>query len=81
MKITVEIDCTPVEMREMIGLPDVSGLQAEWLEKMREGMLADPAVFAPEKLMENWSKAAAPQFDIMSDMFQAFMKASAGGKG
>jgi len=39
MKATIEIDATPQEMRELLGLPDVQGLQQELIEKVREKML------------------------------------------
>jgi len=40
MKVTIEIDATPQEMRELIGLPDVQSLQQEALEKIREKLLS-----------------------------------------
>ncbi|PHS72659.1 MAG: hypothetical protein COB22_04455 [Cycloclasticus sp.] len=40
MKATIEIDATPQEMRELLGLPDVQSLQQEAMEKIREKMLA-----------------------------------------
>ncbi|HIF18087.1 MAG TPA: hypothetical protein EYG50_09125 [Cycloclasticus sp.] len=40
MKATIEIDATPQEMRELLGLPDVQALQKEAMEKIREKMLA-----------------------------------------
>jgi len=40
MKVTIEIDATPQEMRELIGLPDVQSVQQEALEKIREKLLS-----------------------------------------
>jgi hypothetical protein len=40
MKATIEIDATPQEMRELLGLPEVQALQKEAMEKIREKMLA-----------------------------------------
>lgn len=40
MKVTIEIDATPQEVRELIGLPDVQSLQQEAMEKIREKLLA-----------------------------------------
>jgi len=40
MKVTIEIDATPQEVRELIGLPDVQSLQQEALEKIREKLLS-----------------------------------------
>jgi len=40
MKATIEIDATPQEMRELLGLPEVQSLQKEAMEKIRDKMLA-----------------------------------------
>lgn len=40
MKATVEIDATPQEMRELLGLPEVQTIQKEVMEKIRDKMLA-----------------------------------------
>ncbi|PCI68091.1 MAG: hypothetical protein COB26_08950 [Piscirickettsiaceae bacterium] len=40
MKATIEIDATPQEMRELLGLPEVQALQKEAMEKIRDKMLA-----------------------------------------
>ncbi len=39
MKINIEIDATPQELRTFFGLPHVEAIQDELLEKMREKML------------------------------------------
>lgn len=74
MKFTIEVDCTPDEAREFLGLPDVKKIQGEWLEKTRSAMLADTSNFSPETLIKNWSSAAAPNLDMMSDLFTSFLK-------
>lgn len=38
MKISVEIDATPQEVRDFFGLPDVQSLQKDILDKIREDM-------------------------------------------
>lgn len=40
MKATIEIDATPQEMRELLGLPEVQSVQKEMMEKIRDKMLA-----------------------------------------
>lgn len=40
MKATIEIDATPQEMRELLGLPEVQSMQKEVIEKVREKMLS-----------------------------------------
>ena len=58
MKINVEFDLTPVEFREIFGLPDVRPVQKEMMDKIREKMLAsvenyDPMNFLAPYLSEN----------------------------
>jgi hypothetical protein len=41
MKMTIEIDCTPVEARAFLGLPDVSGLNEHLVKEMQNRMDAN----------------------------------------
>ena len=34
MKVNIEIDCTPLEAREFLGLPDVQPIQKAMMDKM-----------------------------------------------
>ena len=68
MKIKIEVDTTPEEMRRFLGLPDVGEIQSDLIAKVRERMQAgaegyDPLAllkpFLPENLrsMEGFQKA------------------------
>ena len=68
MKIKIEVDTTPEEMRRFLGLPAVVDIQSDLLAKVRERMQAgaegyDPLTllrpFMPENLrsMEGFQKA------------------------
>jgi hypothetical protein len=54
MKVTVEVDCTPVEARAFLGLPDVTALNETMVDEMQARMKANMAALAPEELMKNW---------------------------
>ena len=54
MKVTVEIDCTPVEARSFLGLPDVTALNDHMVAEMQKRMDANMAALAPEELMKTW---------------------------
>ncbi|TAM12297.1 MAG: hypothetical protein EPN72_05580 [Nevskiaceae bacterium] len=49
MQVRIEIDVKPEELRRFLGLPDVAGLQDDFIEFMRERVSAasefDPAAF------------------------------------
>jgi hypothetical protein len=54
MKITVEVDCTPLEARKFLGLPDVEPLQASMMAKLEERISEEMNRFSPEALMKSW---------------------------
>lgn len=54
MKVTVEVDCTPVEARTFLGLPDVTVLNDHVVEEMRKRFQANAAMLQPEELMKSW---------------------------
>ena len=41
MKVTIEIDCTPLEARQFFGLPDVQPMQAALLAQMEKQLMAE----------------------------------------
>ena len=40
MKVTIEIDCTPVEARQFMGLPDVQPMQAAVMAEIEKRVMA-----------------------------------------
>jgi len=55
MKMTVEIDCTPLEARSFLGLPDVTALNEKLVQEMQARMESNIAMLSPEELMKNWT--------------------------
>ncbi len=54
MKVSLEVDCTPLEARSFLGLPDVSGLNEHLVREMKARMDANLAMIAPDELMKSW---------------------------
>ncbi len=54
MKVTIEIDCTPVEARAFMGLPDVTALNEHIVGEMKNRVTANMAMIAPDELMKTW---------------------------
>jgi len=48
------VDCTPVEARTFLGLPDVTGLNDALVTEMQARMKANMAALQPEELMKSW---------------------------
>jgi hypothetical protein len=54
MKVTIEIDCTPVEARQFMGLPDVQPMQAAVMAEIEKRVMAEAAKFSPEGFLRAW---------------------------
>ena len=75
MKMTIEIDCTPIEARSFLGLPDVSSLNDHLVAEMKARMDANMAMVQPEELMKNWMAFGGQP----TEQFQRLMTAAATG--
>lgn len=51
MKINIEIDVTPAELRHFLGLPDVAGLQEDMIEYIRGRVSRGAEGFDPADLI------------------------------
>jgi hypothetical protein len=72
MKITIEIDCTPLEARQYFGLPDVQPMQAAMLAEMETRMMSETERFSPEGLMKAWFSNSAQGSDWFRDLLRGF---------
>jgi len=75
MKVTVEIDCTPVEARTFFGLPDVTALNDRLVAEMGKRLEANAAMLQPEELMRTWMTFGGQA----QEQFLKMMAAAAGG--
>ena len=72
MKVHVEIDCTPEEARNFMGLPDVGKANDIYVDMMAKAM---KGVSNPEQLQE-YAKSLAPMGQMGLKMFQNFVEGS-----
>ena len=75
MKVTVNIDCTPMEAREFMGLPNVQPMQENVMKELEKQMLDNIAKMSPEAMLKNWMSFAPEQFQ---DFFKSFSSAKVG---
>ncbi len=75
MKVTINIECDPVEARTFLGLPDVTGLNDHMVAEMQKRMDANMAALAPEELMKTWTAFGAGA----TEQFRKLMTAAATG--
>jgi hypothetical protein len=69
MKVNIEIDCTPLEARQFIGLPDVSPMQVAVMDKMQQQVIANIDKISPEALMQSWFTFDPKIAERFQDMF------------
>jgi hypothetical protein len=79
MKVTVDVECTPLEARQFMGLPDVQPMQARVLAEMEKRMLAEAEKLSPEGFMRSWFFEGQPGADWLRRMMSDFVPKSAFG--
>ena len=79
MKIKLDIDCTPDEVRDFFGLPQVKPLQEELLKEVQERLAANIKAMDPEAMLKTWLPATLKGFEQLQEMFLSRM-GGAGGK-
>ncbi|MHC2018915.1 DUF6489 family protein [Methylobacterium sp. CM6247] len=81
MKVTVEVDCTPEEARQFMGLPDVKPMQAAIMAEMEKRVLDEMNRFSPEALLKSWMTLIPQSPEQMQAAFtKLFPQGSAGSK-
>jgi uncharacterized protein DUF6489 len=59
MDVTINLNLTPVEARQLMGLPDVQPLQDAALAKMQDRIMAQAEAFSAEGLLNTWFGGSA----------------------
>jgi hypothetical protein len=55
MKVTINVECTPLEARTLLGLPDVQPIQSAMMKQMEEKMANAMTILDPETLVRQWA--------------------------
>jgi hypothetical protein len=69
MKIKLDIDCTPEELRGFFGLPDVKPMQEELMKEIAARMRANVNALDPETMLKTWLPAGLKGFEQLQEMF------------
>jgi Family of unknown function (DUF6489) len=80
MKISLDIDCTPEELRGFFGLPDVKPMQETLLREVEERLRANVKALDPETMLNTWLPAGLKGFEQLQKMFLDQMAAGGGKK-
>ena len=80
MRIKLDIDCTPEELRGFFGLPDVRGMQEQLLKEVEERMRAGVKALDPEAMLKTWLPAGMQGLEKLQEMFLGQMAGGGPGK-
>lgn len=78
MKISIDIDCTPDEARQFLGLPDVKPMQDALMKQMQDRLSASLQAMDPETMLKTWLPAGIQGFEQMQKAFWSQMASALG---
>ncbi|MEH3146191.1 MAG: DUF6489 family protein [Methylobacterium frigidaeris] len=81
MKFRVEVDCTPLEARQFVGLPNVEPMQAAVMAEIERRMLADMERFSPDAILRSWFTQFPQNAEQMQGLFLKMFQQGFGGSG
>ncbi len=65
MKIKLDIDCTPEELRAFLGLPDLGPVQRIVVEALTEKTTEAMKSLDPEDIIKTWAGTGAEGLEIL----------------
>lgn len=74
MKITVEVDLTPIEARRLLGLPDVEPIQEAMMNGLMEQFQNARGMLDPEALLKLWGPVGAQGLDQLQKVLWSAAK-------
>lgn len=81
MKFTVNVECTPVEARTFMGLPDVTSVNEVFMKSLEEKTKDNiDNLTDPQKYFENMMTMGGKNFETMQALFTAMMSGMPAGK-
>lgn len=69
MKIHFDIECTPQEARQFLGLPDVEPMQEALMKELEERMKENMRSVDPETMLKTWLPATIESWGQVQKMF------------
>ena len=71
MKFQFNLDCTPEEMRQFFGLPEVKPMQDRLMAALEDQMRANLKALDPDAMLKTWLPAGLKGFEQLQEMFFA----------
>jgi len=73
MKVTFNIDCTPEEARQFLGLPNVAVIQEKMMQDLEDKMRENIQSLDPETVVKTWMPMTMQSMTDMQKLFWAQM--------
>lgn len=80
MKFNIEVDCTPEEVRRLVGLPDLSEVHDVYLDRVKDTMTKGLTPEMMEGMVRNWVPGGAAGMDFVRELVGGFASGSLGSK-
>jgi hypothetical protein len=74
MKITIDIDCTPVEARQLAGLPDVQPMQERLMGEIEQKLREATNRMSPDMLLQQWMNLLPTGVEQMKRAMEQFLR-------
>lgn len=74
MKVTIEIDCSPDEARQFLGLPDLKPMQAAVMAKVEAQMTEATDRLSPDAMLRSWMSLVPQTPEQMKDLVGRFFR-------
>lgn len=81
MKFNIEVDCTPEEVRRLVGLPDLTEVHDAYLDKMKGVMSTGLTPDMVDTMVRNWVPGGAVGMDFVRDLVKGLSTPPAKKKG
>ena len=72
MKFNIEVDCTPEEVRKLLGLPDLGEVHGVYLDKLKN--VADKGITPDlvQQMVRNWVPMGDSGMDLVKNLMGGF---------
>jgi hypothetical protein len=68
MNVTINVDLTPAEARELMGLPDVKSLHDAAMARIEQKVMAQADQFSADGLVNTWFAGSPRAVEVLGDM-------------
>jgi hypothetical protein len=71
MLLRIEVECSPTEARQFMGLPDVTALNEHIVEELKRRMDSNMALMSPDTMMKSWMQMGLQTQEVFMKMMAA----------